>query len=223
MVLLTISFITMKSTLLFFAAIIVAAVLVIAIFNRPTAQKQEPLISPIATSGGFSLEQAPSKSLKGTISFTGSLEWQSRIATMPALLTQPVSLQQGEIIITKDTGRATIEFPNAVSISASPNTEIEFIQTLPDNFVVLQRQGKADYKKSGTTPLSLRILGMILKQNEGEISASIDDTGSLLTISVIKGSITAAYNDVDYLSNVLTVSEGETLTFDNETKTATIN
>lgn len=191
--------------------------------NKPATPKNQQLISPIAKTHGFSLEQAPSKALKGTItSMIGSIEWQSRVATEPATLVAPVELQQGEQIMTGVNGGVSIDFPNAVSLVALPNTQLNFVQTLPDNVVILQTSGKSEYTSLGTSPITLRTFGLLSKLNDAKISVSIDDTDSLVTIGVLKGSITAAYNDTDFVSQVLTTQEGETLKFDSATKTAVV-
>ena len=55
----------------------------------------QQLQSPLATLS-FSLETAPSESLRGTIvSLSGDVGWQSRISTQAAQITKSMQIQQG--------------------------------------------------------------------------------------------------------------------------------
>src|SRR3989344_1305020 len=72
-------------------------------------QKQE--INKKSPASTFSIEPAPSESLKGSIvSRSGTLLWESRIASSPGKLEDAVQIQQGERLITEVESSATVSF-----------------------------------------------------------------------------------------------------------------
>ena len=183
---------------------------------EPTTKIQTPL----AQTTPFSLAVPPKASLKGSmISLSGVVDWQSREATEPAALFQKRAVLQGEEYWTKDTGSLNILFPNIAQLLITPNTHISFIQTLPTNFVMLQDSGEVTYTKLNTaTPVAIRVLRLLVAQNSGEVIISIDEEGSLVTITVKEGSVTIAFNDLETVSNVITIESGYSYTFDNEAR-----
>lgn len=182
----------------------------------------QQLKTPLATSS-FSLETAPSESLRGTIaSLSGEVGWQSRTATDTAKITKPMQIQQGERIVTKDTGRAIIVFANTVTLAVNPKTEIDFIQTLPTNILIGQNSGTANYIKLNGNPLSIRSLDLLTKINQGDITVSISEAQPYIIIDVKSGLITVAYNDINYITQVINVTSGKRLIFRTDTKRVTL-
>lgn len=178
--------------------------------------------TPLAASS-FSLNNAPSKSLRGTIvSLFGDVGWQSRIATEPAQITKPMQIQQGEKIVVKEEGLAHVAFSRIVDIAIYPKTEIDFIQTLPSNILIEQNSGKSDYIKINNNSLSIRSLGLLIKIIQGEITVSVSENQPYITVDIKKGSITAGYNDLDYTTQTLSVSSHERLIFRTDTKRVTL-
>jgi hypothetical protein len=171
----------------------------------------------------FSLETAPNDSLKGTItSLSGDVSWQSRIATEPAKITKPIQVQQGEKILTKEKSLASIVFSNRVTIIIQPKTEIDLIQTLPENIVIGQNIGNAEYIKTNNNSLSIRTLDLLIKINQGNIKVSVSENQPYIIISVKSGSITLGYNDINYITQVVNVETGKQLTFRTDTKKISI-
>ncbi len=163
---------------------------------------------------GFAIEKPPSQSLKGIIlAMTGEIGWQSRVATEAATIINPAPLQQGEVIRTGETGELTLEFKNVAGIDVLPETQLEFSQTLPVNFVVWQASGSAEFKKLGNVPVSVRAEHLLIKQNDGNMSIGVDSANLLVNINIISGSISVAYNDLNNVSHIVNAASGKRITF----------
>jgi hypothetical protein len=182
----------------------------------------QQLKTPLAQSS-FSLDVAPSESLRGTIvSLSGDVSWQSRAATEPVRITKPMQVQQGEEIRTLETGRATVVFSNIANIIIHPETKLNFIQTLPVNISIEQNSGTAEYMKLKDNPLSVRSLDLLIKINEGNIIVSVSDSQPYIIIDVKSGSVIVGYNDINYITRVLDVESGNRLIFKTDTKRASL-
>ena len=171
----------------------------------------------------FSLEKAPADSLIGEIaSISGKVAWQSRIAPVSILINAPLKLQQGEEVDTYSDGNATINFPKIATMSASFNTQLSFIQTLPENFVVWQKQGLADYNKNGEVQISVVALDLLINLDLGQCSILVDKDTAKVTVSVKTGLATVAFNDSDNNTNVVLLKTGDQYIFDDNTKTGVV-
>lgn len=167
----------------------------------------------------YSIETAPSESIRGTIiKMDGEVKWESRVATEAAIITSPRELQQGEEIDTGDSGNVAMEFPGAADITMSPKTQIDFVQTLPASFVISEASGSADIKKMGSVPVSIRVLHLLVKQNDGELSIGVDNHNSLINLNIISGSITIAFNDLNLVSKEMNFVSGQRITFSDLTR-----
>lgn len=134
--------------------------------------KNEPKFEPTK----FSLENAPSESIKGQITnMDGEIWWQGRTATEPAQLKEAIEIQQGEILIASDAGNLTVEFAPAATISLFPETQIEIVQTLPLNLVFNQSQGVGQYQSSGINPVTVRSLNLIINLEDGLLVVDTDE------------------------------------------------
>lgn len=184
-------------------------------------QPPETVVKERRPTSSFSIEPAPSESIKGTISDRrGELLWESRMATEPATLSDNVLIQQGERLVTKDSGSVQIDFPRLGSISLNENTDLSFIQTLPVNFVVNQTKGFVEYEIVGDVPLSIRIRSAILTKDNGNIEVTVTEGDSLIRISPLTGTATIGFNDLEYVSRVFELREGETYEYDSDQRTA---
>ncbi|OGH10597.1 MAG: hypothetical protein A2857_06935 [Candidatus Levybacteria bacterium RIFCSPHIGHO2_01_FULL_36_15] len=211
----------MKKIFLFLISL-VAGIIFIAIYAKLADQKSsQNIISPASDTSRFSLESAPGRSLRGKIlSFSGSVDWQSRSATMPATLAKVIPIQQGEKIITKN-GKIKIQFEHELTLNILPDTQVEFIQTLPENIVIAQSKGTADYSKTGTASVSVRTIHLLTEVN-GNAVVSLDKNTPVVTVDVYKGLVKEAFNDLEYASTVITISEGKQFIFNDETRESTI-
>jgi len=209
---------------LFFTIGVVASVLYFGEFDftkkseNVTSIFTTPSVTPIPT---FSLERAPSESLRGEIvSLSGDIQWQSRIATEAAKIDKPISLQQGEDVSTGTDGKLVFDFNNAVNVSMAKNTDVGIVQTLPENIVFSQTTGNVVYQKTGTFPVSIRCKNLLVNVDEGQVNVVVNDINpNLITVLVNKGSTTVAYNSRTFVAVKKVIKEGKRFVFNNYTKT----
>lgn len=177
-------------------------------------------LSPVTTPLTSSVEKPPSAALVGTITaFSGTVLWLSRVANSPVAITQPQSIQQGEELQTKN-GTITVSFTNTATIQLAKNAQLSIIQTLPVDIVFQQTQGTVTYTASGSLPVSIRGLDLLVTMKKGTETVSVDAKKQLVTVLVTDGSAIAAYTH-NNKTQVVTVSQKEKFTFDNNEKNIT--
>lgn len=209
----------MKNALFFLYVLVIGFILVgvyskffVPVGNTPAAIKI-PFIG-----SQFSLENAPSESLKGKItSMTGSVLWMDRVATESSKLAGTEIIQQGEQISTSDNGNIVIQFNESVEIDISPKTQIDIVQTLPNGLVFSQASGSAVFKKQSKLPVSIRVFHLLI-ENGGVVSVSVDKNIMTTTITANLGDSTVAFNDLDNTSNVIKVPQGKKFIFADDTR-----
>ena len=191
--------------------------------SKLPAVTTKPSVAPTET-GTYSIEEAPAKSLKGSIaSQSGSFLFESRTATRAGELKDIKTVQQGERFITGSSSTATLVFEKVDSVELSENTDISFIQTLPTNFVVEQKNGRAKYTVTGVIPVSIRIRSAVITKNcSGSLQIEMTDGDSIVLISTISGDAKIGFNDLDYVSQVFTLRSGEVYEYNSDERT-TIN
>lgn len=172
----------------------------------------------------FSLLSPPKASLAGKITaITGEVSWESRIATEAAGITKEQPIQQGELVVTGASSAARLVFPAIGEISIGSLSEISTTQTLPESFVLEQTQGSARYSITSDKTISVRSYRILFVLTQGDAVITLDSDKRFITVSVIKGSATAAYNDPDAISTVQNIYPGESFTFDNEERSGVFN
>lgn len=212
----------MKNIITFILYFFLGVFLVFSFKKIDQTSYLQEIKTPLALSS-FSLDLAPSKSLRGTIvSLSGEVGWQSRTATQPAQISKLIQIQQGEGIATKDTGRVTVVFSKIADIIIDPETEINFIQTLPTNILIEQNSGTVDYEALNANSLNVRIQNLIIKINKGKVTASINKEQTHITVDVKEGTITAGYNDLNYVTRVVNIDSDNRFTFRTDTKKMSI-
>jgi hypothetical protein len=215
----------MKKIILFLIPFLVTIVVVVGYFKL--TQKISTISIPSLPSvsfsdlvklSRFSLEKAPSESLVGTItSMTGDVEYESRVATEAAKINSPVAVQQGESLSTGPDGNLVLIFDKVAEVDISANTSIAVVQTLPADVVFSQSTGAAEYKKLAEIPVTIRSYHLLI-ENDGDVSVSVNPLKPIVTVSVSSGSATFAYNNINNVSRVLTVTSGKKLTFNDGTR-----
>lgn len=167
----------------------------------------------------FSLENAPTESLKATIStMSGEILWQSRTATRSeTLLSKDLLIQQGERLIASESGSLTLNFDLAGELMLFPDSEIEIVQTLPVNLVFKQTQGVVDYESKANT-FAVLVNRLLVSFSNAAANVSVNDINGVITVKVYRGQVTAAYNDQDFISQKIILSQNESFVFDNEKK-----
>ncbi|OGK41874.1 hypothetical protein A3A74_02575 [Candidatus Roizmanbacteria bacterium RIFCSPLOWO2_01_FULL_35_13] len=169
----------------------------------------------------FSIESPPSETLKGLIATrSGTLLWESRIATAPAKLENTVPIQQGERLLTETKSQATVNFDRVGSFELAENSDLSFIQTLPVNLVVEQKKGKIKYTVNGKTPLSIKIRSALIAKKSGIIEIALEDDDPIILLSTLQGTARIGFNDLDYHSQVFTLREGQIYEFNSDERTA---
>lgn len=178
-----------------------------------------PVIFPTATippKSSFSLEQAPSESLRGTIAtLAGEVSYVGRIATEAAIISPGQPVQQGENYLTGAESSVTINFGEAVRILMEENAEVDVIQTLPGKMVFSQVDGIVTYMASENVTVRTAYL---LTQLNGEVRIGRDSAKSMVTVDMASGSAVAAYNDGDYQSHTIELETGQVLQFNYDTR-----
>ena len=211
----------MKTAGLFFFFLLIGAGLT---FFYLTSNAKKEVAKPKKTlpvqTSKFSLESAPTQSLRGNISsLSGEIRWLSRTATESALISTPQKIQQGELIQTGKDGKVSIIFPS-ISFKLAKNTELEFIQALPFDFVVSQPSGAVEYtNQNANIPLSIRSMHLLMRLTSGKLTVRIDDEEGQIIVDTIEGEVTVAFNDADNITQTLAIPEDQRLTFDDETRT----
>jgi hypothetical protein len=212
----------LKNIFLLIVSVILGSLIIIGGFLWISPRNTQ-VIKIILPKSLFSLETAPTNSLVGQVaSLSGKVAWQSRVAPIAILINSPIKLQQGEEIDTYDNGSANINFTAFGTIFLSPNTQVNFIQTLPENFVVNQKQGTAIYTKTGENPSSVIALDLLININSGESKILVDKDTAKITITVETGSLTVAFNDTDNNTNVITLNSGDEYIFNDNTRLGVI-
>ena len=214
----------MKSTGLFIFSFLIGIGLVFGYLKlkvNDTPQQKTVAKKQISTTPTFSIETPPSESLKGSIvSKTGIIFWESRIATAPSELKENVQIQQGEELLTHEKSGITVNFDQVGTIVLSENADLSFIQTLPVDFVVEQKNGTIKYTMNGKTPLSIKIRSALITKTSGEIQITATDGDPIVLISTLQGTAKIGFNDLDYVSQVFTLREGQMYEYNSDERTA---
>lgn len=179
-------------------------------------------IKKLIGSSDFSLEVAPSESLKGTIAtMSGEVKWENRVATEAAVLKNFVGVEQGESLETGKDGVITVQFSDKAKITLGASSHVEIVQTLPVDLVFFQTLGQIEYIKTGDSNVSIRIKHLLI-ENAGDIEVLIDKVKPIVQVSVKSGSAKLAYNDSDNISQIVEVLNGETAAFNDDSRQVVI-
>jgi hypothetical protein len=149
---------------------------------------------------------------------SGEIKWQSRVATEAAQIKKPISIQQGEELISGEDGSATIYYQNGLRLFLSPGSHVSFVQMLSTNFVFNQLKGEVEYQKRSSVPLAIRSLHLLIQMDDsnGDIQMTIDEKTAEVDLIIRRGSVRIAFNDEKNLSNVINLREGDHYQFDDK-------
>lgn len=214
----------MKPLKYIFSIIILSGLIVGAYvyFSGIGRTKNASIVSPIgdepAKKSVFSLEQAPSSTLHGTIaSMSGDIRFQGRMATEAAVIMTPVDIQQGEKLVLGDKSSLSLVFQGACTVGLSANTVMEIVQTLPATIVFSQTGGTGTYEKTGEYAISVRTKNTVV-ENNGTIIISFSEEKPVTEFTQKSGTSTVAFNDASFVSHEVTVSAGHIYTFNYDTR-----
>lgn len=208
---------TSLSTILLSLAwfIVGLALILLYLFSiHPAIRQSTKLISPEEKTSSFSLENAPSESIRGMVTvFSGDVGWQSRTATMPSELKDKRVIQQGESLMTKENGTVTVTFPANVVLKMSPNTSLDIIQTLPGHTVFSQNSGTISYQNDSPTSVSIRTPSLLTTLTGGTGKVTIDANDPYTTISVLTGNGVSAFEDTEQNTTQVSILSGTSFVF----------
>jgi hypothetical protein len=193
------------------------------LYSEPRLKQQpiQPITSKTNILSTFSILLPPSESLKGSItSRNGTVLWESRISTSPSRLLDNVQIGQGERLITEEKSSATVNFDQVGLINLSENSDLSFVQTLPVDFVVEQKKGTVKYEVAGKIPLSIRIRNALITKETGIINVTMTDEDPVVLISTVQGTALIGFNDLDNVSRVFTLREGQIYEYNSDERTA---
>ena len=211
-----------KNILLFFIPLLVSSMVVVGAYLW-ISPRNAGILKPFFPKNYFSLSNAPLDSLKGNVaSVSGKVGFVSRIASFATLINSSIKIEQGEEIDTYGNGETNIVFPKIGTIDVSANSQINFIQTLPQNFVVWQKQGLAVYSKNGDIPVSIVTGNLLINLESGKSTISLDKKTKDITVSVSSGSATVAFTSLNNNTKVLTLKKGDIYIFRDNARTGII-
>jgi hypothetical protein len=213
--------------LLILISIAVIIFTIVIFLNQKNHQDKTALISPLSktqttSAPSFSIENAPSESIKGKITeMQGEISWQSRTATEASKIDSPIDIKQGEKLVTGEKSSLSLELADACTVDLLEKTELEIVQTLPANIVFSQTGGQAEYLKTGNYPISVRLKSLLV-QIDGDLMVTFDPDMSIIKLSLKSGNAIVAYNDLYYVSHELNIKSGQTLSFNYDTRQAAL-
>lgn len=183
-----------------------------------TQSVETPGLTPVAPTT-FSIESPPSQSVRGAITaLSGEVRWQSRIATESARINAHREVVQGERIETGKDGLVSLQFGSSVRLEVSENSAIDFIQTLPQQTVFSQSAGSVIYENRTADPIAVRVLHLLIEQQEGIIDVVIQENRPMVALTVKEGTARVGYNDLYYNSTTLDLRKGQKFYFNDETR-----
>lgn len=170
------------------------------------------VLKEILTGSKFSLLDAPKMSLKARITnFSGEVNWKSRIGDdFEKVISPSLSLQQGESLKTGIDGEITINFDQVSEIILGNSSSIDIVQTIPNDLVFSQYDGKIEYKKLSSIPVSVRAKRLLI---EVLSVTKIQIDGDLISVW---GDAKIAYNNNANITKVLEVPKNKSLIFNNQ-------
>ena len=150
----------------------------------------------------FKLEP-PSDSLRGKfINIDGKVKKLSRNEKDSKPASKSEEVLQGESLITENNSQAILEFSNTIKIKLFPETEINFVNLLPQSFLVQQKSGIAIYEQTENNNLSVRSLYSLVTLNSGKARIIVDDKNGNITVEISQGSGQIAFSDLENKTHV---------------------
>lgn len=208
----------MKNIVIFLIFLVLSSIIVVAAYLW-ASPRVVLLPKPYFPKTSFSIKNPPSESLTGkVIPVSSTVQLQLRTSDFAKSISSVTPVHQGEEVDTLGNEKASVMFDRAASVDLLPSTQVAFIQTLPVNFVMEQKQGNAVYSKKGNIPISVRALDLLVNIEEGQSNVSVDPDATEVEIQVESGSVRMAFNDTDNQTQIVNLSAGDKYSFNNNTK-----
>lgn len=190
----------------------------------PTPQSSEFAASSSASTA-FSLSEAPSLSLRGQIAtYSGRIDFQSRVATESIPLAEPLPLiQQGEHLIASPGATLTLSYQDDTTLSLGSEADVTVVQTLPSELLFFQTAGRVTYKANGTSPLTVRTGQLLTRVERGEVTIRLTSESPLVTVEGGGGRAFLTYNNAQFETRGAQIQSGEVFIFNKDTRRGTFS
>lgn len=161
----------------------------------------------------------PRQAIEGMLTETnGAVKQLVRDASDYTEATPGGKIRQGESLATA-IGTATVTLPGMATIALGDHTELSFANLLPSNPLFQQKSGDAEYRTEGTASLSIRVLHSLIVAS-GLWTLSVNDKTVEATLD--HGSLSLGIIDTTNTTHTYTLSEGQTLLVDDNTRSVRI-
>lgn len=165
------------------------------------------------------IENPPSITEKGEITeLEGEIKFQKRGSLEFESISEPQQILQGEALITGEDGSAEITFGSNIFFTLQEETEIAVWQSLPEQFVIVHRNGIVTYTNNTDSPFTIRSAPIIAILTNGEAEVIRDEEDGTVSLALTEGSMEIAYNNSDFISQIVELEEGDTFVIDIETR-----
>ncbi len=160
----------------------------------------------------------PRLALTGTISgIKGEVKKQGREDEDYAVVKSLDNVIEGESFATGKNGNLSFDFADFASIEIKSNSEISLSNLIPDQFLIIQREGSVAYKTLiQDKPLSVRSLHLLITIL-GSFQISTAKTGKIM-VEALSGTTKLAYVDTENETQVVELTSGKAI-FDDTTRT----
>ena len=161
----------------------------------------------------------PSDWLVGTVLDIGpSSQFETRYGADFQDLSVGTTISLGDDIKTGIDPNSTVSLSfNSINLLINSNTRLKFTNTSPDNFLItLNRGGSFDFETQSNQQFSVNGLHLLSQFNSA--NGSIEINNNLITIELTQGSVTLAFNDTNYQTQIQTVSAPKKIIFNDITR-----
>ena len=163
----------------------------------------------------------PSLALQGTLdNLSGEVKKQERESQDWEKISSPSAILQGEQVKIGNLGKAKVTFTDQLKMTLDSNAEIWFVNLIPENFLLEQKDGIVIYEN--TKPISLRIFNSLSFLEQGEFKMEVDGELGKFNLNVTSGSAKLSFVDKENETQVHRLVKGNQVKFDSATKTVII-
>lgn len=150
------------------------------------------------------------------LSVKGKVEKQARTDNAFQPLTQSTTLLQGESLATLGNGQSKVVFGKLVSLTLSGNTQLDYVNALPQAMVVRQPNGTINYAIANTIPpFSIRSLGLLIQfRDQAQATVTTSAADQTVALNLLSGKATLAYSDANNNTQVTVLSKSQKAVFD---------
>lgn len=166
----------------------------------------------------------PSDWLVGTAVDVGpSGQFESRYGTDFEDLAVGDTLSLGYDIKTgpEDDSTVSVNFDQFIDLNIGSDTRLSFSNTSTQNFLIKLNRG-GNFKFTAADDIQFSIIGLNLLGQFNSAEGSIDITGDYITIELNEGSVTLAYNNNNYETQIREISSPRKIIFNDSTRKITL-